>query len=132
MFLEGWALQNEELTRNLENLLRRTLIKSVVTMEDVPQDLIIHWDQTAMKIVPSSAWMMEKKGTKRVEIVATDDKRRITAEFACSLSLVLFLTNAINLPRDNSEMFSQRCYDCIFNHWSNTATMVDYLKHVIN
>ena len=36
-------------------------IYSVVTMESIPNSLIINWDQTAMKIVPSSNWTIEKK-----------------------------------------------------------------------
>ncbi len=51
-------------------------MKCVVKMEEIPDALIINWDQTAMKIVPSSSWTMEKRGTKRVEIVAIDDKRQ--------------------------------------------------------
>ena len=43
-------------------------IRSLVVMEDIPKDLLINWDQTAMKIVPSSSWTMEKYGIKRVEI----------------------------------------------------------------
>ena len=36
-------------------------IRSFVVMEEIPADLIINWDQTAMKIVPSCSWTMEKK-----------------------------------------------------------------------
>jgi len=45
-----------------------------VVMEDILKDLVINWDQTSMKIVPSLSWTMEKRGTKRVEIAAADDK----------------------------------------------------------
>ena len=61
-------------------------IKSVVAIEEVPPQLVINWDQTAMKIVPSSSWTMEKKGVKRVEIVAIDDKRQISTVLACTLN----------------------------------------------
>ena len=61
-------------------------IKSVVKMEDIPDELIFNWDQTAMKLVPSASWTMEKRGTKRVEISGIDDKRQITAVFACSMA----------------------------------------------
>ncbi len=61
-------------------------VKCVVKMEEIPDALIINWGQTAMKIVPSYSWTMEKRGTKRVEIVAIDDKRQITTVFGCSLS----------------------------------------------
>jgi len=37
-------------------------IHSVVEMEDVPPSLVINWDHTATKIVPSSQWTMEKRG----------------------------------------------------------------------
>ena len=30
-------------------------VKSIVLMEDIPQEMIINWDQVGMKIVPSSA-----------------------------------------------------------------------------
>lgn len=112
-------------------------IKSIVTMEDIPKDLIINWDQTAMKIVPSSSWTMEKKGTKRVEIVAADDKRQITAVFACSLSGTFLpmqiiyqgttprcLPKGVKFPADWHITYTA-------NHWSNEETMVEYLKRVI-
>ena len=59
-------------------------IRNLVEMEGIPKDLIINWDQTAMKIVPSSSWMMEKRGTNCVEIAAIDDKQQITALFTCT------------------------------------------------
>ena len=58
-------------------------IRAVVQMEGIPSDLIVNWDQTA---VPSSSWTMEKRGTKRIEVSHIDDKRQITAVFACTLS----------------------------------------------
>ena len=61
-------------------------IKAVVEMEEIPEDMVVNWDQTAMKIVPSCTWTMEKRGTKRVEIKGVDDKRQITAVFACTVS----------------------------------------------
>ena len=36
-------------------------IHAVVEIEDVPPSLIINWEHTATKIVPSSQWTMEKK-----------------------------------------------------------------------
>ena len=112
-------------------------IKSVVTMEDIPSALILNWDQTAMKIVPSSAWTMEKKGTKRVEIVAADDKRQITAVFACSLTgnflpmqLIYQGTTQRCLPK-NVQFPADWHVTYTANHWSNTDTMIDYIKHVI-
>ena len=49
-------------------------IKSIVCMKEIPDQLLINWDQTALKLVLSSNWIMKKRGTKCVEITAVDDK----------------------------------------------------------
>ena len=61
-------------------------IKAIVTLEDIPLDLIINWDQTGMHYVPISSWTIAKEGSKRVEICGIDDKRQITAIFGCSMT----------------------------------------------
>uniref|UniRef100_A0A1X7SFZ8 DDE-1 domain-containing protein n=1 Tax=Amphimedon queenslandica TaxID=400682 RepID=A0A1X7SFZ8_AMPQE len=94
-------------------------------MEDIPSSLIINWDQTAVQVVPSCSWTMEKKGTKRIEVAAIDDKRQITAVFGCTLSgnflpiqliyqgkTTKCLPNNIDFPRDWQISFTD-------NHWSN-------------
>jgi len=42
-------------------------------MEDVPEDIIVNWDQTAINI-PLSSWTVAQEGSKRVEVVGIDDK----------------------------------------------------------
>ena len=59
-------------------------IKSVITMDEVPAELVINWDQTGLSYVPVSEWTMEKEGAKRVPINGKDDKRQIMAVFGCS------------------------------------------------
>ena len=61
-------------------------IMAVVLMEEVPHQLIINWDHTAMKVVPATSWMMGRKGTNRVKISGSDDKRQITALFAYTMA----------------------------------------------
>ena len=111
-------------------------IRSVVVMEDIPEDLILNWDQTAMKIVPSSSWTMEKRGCKRVKISAADDKRQITAVFACSMSGTFLPVQLIYKGT------TQRCLPTFAfpsdwhithtaNHWSSEVTMIDYIKKII-
>ena len=48
--------------------------------------MILNWDQTGAKIVPSSTWTMDAEGSKRVEIAGVDGKRLITAMFCGSLA----------------------------------------------
>ena len=55
-------------------------------MDEVPTELVINWDQTGINYVPLSAWTLEHEGAKRVEMIGKDDKRQLTAVFACSLS----------------------------------------------
>ena len=37
-----------------------------VSMDEIPADLVINFDQTALSYVPTSLWTMEQEGTKRV------------------------------------------------------------------
>uniref|UniRef100_A0A1X7V0U1 DDE-1 domain-containing protein n=1 Tax=Amphimedon queenslandica TaxID=400682 RepID=A0A1X7V0U1_AMPQE len=112
-------------------------IKGVVEMEDIPSSLVINWDQTAVQLVPSCSWTMEKKGTKRIEVAGIDDKRQITAVFGCTLSgnflpiqliyqgkTTKCLPNNIDFPRDWQISFTD-------NHWSNEKTMIKYVKEII-
>ena len=43
-------------------------VEAVTDMEEVAPRLVVNWDHTMMKIVPSSRWTMEKRGTKHVKI----------------------------------------------------------------
>ena len=37
---------------------------AVVKMENIPDELILNWDHTAINIVPGSSWTMAQKGAK--------------------------------------------------------------------
>ena len=111
-------------------------VKCVVKMEEIPEALVINWDQTAMKVVPSSSRTMEKRGTKRVEVAAADDKRQITAVFGCSLSenflpLQLIYQGTTDRCLPKVSFPADWHITCTANHWSNGYTMVDYIKQVI-
>ena len=41
-------------------------IKAVVVKEEVPDDMILNWDQTAIKYIPVSNWTMTIEGSKRI------------------------------------------------------------------
>jgi len=43
-------------------------IKTIVTLDEIPLDLIINWDQTSINYMPVSSWIMEVEGSKRVEL----------------------------------------------------------------
>jgi len=110
---------------------------AVVEMENVPPSLTVNWDHAATKIVPSSQWTMEKRGTKRVEIAAINDKRQITAIFACTLSgnflpiqLIYQGTTPKCLPK-NVNFPSDWHLAYTANHWANEDTTVAYMDNII-
>ena len=70
----------------------------VVTMEEIPPELIFNWDQTGLCLVPTSFWTMEKKGLKHVGMKGLEDKQQITAVF-CGTLCGEFLPIQLSYPR---------------------------------
>jgi hypothetical protein len=111
-------------------------VAEAVVMEEIPAELVLNWDQTGIKLVPSSVWTMERQGEKRIEMVGVNDKRQITAVF-CGTMLGEFLP--IQLIYQGK---THRCHPKFTfppdwhithspNHWSNECTMLDYITHII-
>ena len=42
-------------------------VHSIVTLADVPAELVLNWDQTGIRIIPLSSWTMARHGSKHVE-----------------------------------------------------------------
>ena len=61
-------------------------VKAIVAVEEIPDDMMLNWDQTTIKYIPLSNWIIDKEEPKRVEVVDSDHKRQIIATFAASLS----------------------------------------------
>ena len=111
-------------------------IKVIVNMDEIPPELIINFDQTALNYVPVSHWTMDQEGAKRVEVVAKDDKRQITAVFAGSCSghflppqLIYEGKTSRCLP--NYEFPSSWHITKTEKHWSNEHSMRDYFEKII-
>ena len=105
-------------------------------MEEIPHELIINRDLTPLKIAPSSNWTMEKRGTKRVEISAVDDKRQITAVFGCTLAgdflpMQLIFTGTTQKCLPKVDFTPDWDVTCTANHWSNESTMLKYIDRII-
>ena len=126
---------------SVENLseLKKSFLEEVcntVVMEEIPKELIMNWDQTGIKLVPSSSWTMEQQGSNRVEMVGVSDKRQITAIF-CGTILGDFLPIQLIYKGKTS-----RCHphfqfppgwDITHSpkHWSTEETMVQYVTNII-
>ena len=73
-------------------------VKVIVEMDEIPPNLNINWDQTGIHYVPVGSWTMVKEWSKRVEIVAIDDKWQSTAVFCCFIDWTLFI-HTLDLSR---------------------------------
>ena len=108
-------------------------IKAMNQMEEIPQDLVINWDQTGIHYVPVSSFTMEKEGTRRVELVGIDDKRQITAVFVGTMagdflpiqSIYKGKTSkclpSVDFPEEWHITYTE-------NHWAIESTMLSFWK----
>ena len=111
-------------------------IAAEVIMNDIHPDLIINWDQTGLKFVPTGDWTMNLSGDKVVSIVGSDDKREITAVLAVTI------TGRCLPPQLLYKGTTSKCHPIIefperwdiwhsHNHWSNEETMKRYLDKIL-
>ena len=133
-----WSSMAKMTVANFEAVKEQFLIdiNALVEMEDIPLELVINLDQTSISIVPGSTWTMEAKGSKRVEIVGTGDKRQITAVFCGALSgeflppqLIYQGKTPACLPRYKFPGDWHLTYTP--NHWSNEDKMKEYIEFII-
>ena len=111
-------------------------ISSVVNMHKIPSYLVINWDQTGCKFVPTSNWTMEEKGSKQVAVKSLDDKREMTVLLSCTLSGKLLPPQLLYSGK------TQQCHPKVdfppgwdvwhsVNHWSNEQTMLRYVDTIL-
>lgn len=109
---------------------------SIVTMEEIPPELVLNWDQTGIHLVPAAAWTMAERGSKRVEIDGVNDKRQITAVFCGSL-IGEFLPVQIIYKGKTERCHPQFQFPLDWNvthspkHWSTEDTMIEYISEII-
>ena len=111
-------------------------VATTVEMEEIPGELILNWDQTGIRFVPSSTWTMERRGERRAEMIGVNDKRQITAVFCGSASGEFLPVQLIYTGK------TARCHPRYLfppewnvthsrNHWSNEDTMEEYVDNII-
>ena len=111
-------------------------VATTIAMEEIPGELVLNWDQTGIKLVPSSTWTMERKGERRVEMVGVNDKRQITAIFCGNAEgdfLPIQLIYTGKTPRCHPRYVFPSEWNVTHspNHWSNEDTMVQYVTNII-
>ena len=55
-----------------EQFLDKTV--AAIQMKEIPQEMILNWDQTGIETVPSSTWTIEQQETKCGDLVGAIDK----------------------------------------------------------
>lgn len=61
-------------------------VSNVVTKFQIPDSLIINWDQTGCQLIPGGDWTMDQRGAQQVSITGLDDKRQVTLLLAINKS----------------------------------------------
>lgn len=102
----------------------------------IPKDLVINWDQTAVPIVPLSDYTMDQEGVKQVSIIAKDDKRQITAVLAVSLAGKLLPPQLIYAGKSDKchpDFQFPKNWDVTHtdSHWSTSDSMIRYIEKII-
>ena len=102
----------------------------------IPPDLVINCDQTGVKVVPSSEWTLERRGSARVEVAGVDDKRQVTVPLACTLSGHLLPFQVLYTGKTEichpSTAFPDGC-DIWHtpNHWANSETSLRLVQNIV-
>ena len=73
-------------------------------MEEIPACLSLTCDQTGIRIVPSSPWIMERQGARRAEMIGSGDKRKITVVFPGSLVGDLYKGKQLNVILNSNSL----------------------------
>lgn len=102
----------------------------------IPETMIINWDQTPLKYVPTGQWTMDKRGSSKVSIAGLNDKRAITAVITCTaagdmLPLQLIYPGKTDKCHPVAALPSGTDVTHNVSHFSTEATMLRYMDNII-
>uniref|UniRef100_A0A914USD6 DDE-1 domain-containing protein n=1 Tax=Plectus sambesii TaxID=2011161 RepID=A0A914USD6_9BILA len=128
----------KKLPRNFDELRQNffTKISPLVKAHEIPDQLIINFDQTGISIIPMSSYTMEKEGARQVPVIGKDEKRQTTVVFAVSLAGELLPPQLIYGGKTDACHPKYRfphdwLSDHTENHWSMVASMVRYARSIV-
>eukprot|EP00117_Sycon_ciliatum_P034838 scpid48499/ scgid26512/ Pogo transposable element with KRAB domain len=112
------------------------MIQNTMEQHNIPPELVVNFDETAIAIVPASSWSMASCGSKQVPLTGLDDKRQITAVLGCSMAgefLPAQLLYEGSTNRCHPSVKFPDGYDIWHspNHWCNESTMLRYVEKVL-
>lgn len=111
-------------------------IQAEVVMNEIPHELIFNWDQTAIQLVPTGQWTMNRAKEKVIPITHSDDKRQVTAVLATTMTGEYLPPQVIykgKTVRCHPKVAVPKGWDIWHseNHWSNEETMKRYIELII-
>lgn len=122
-----------------QGVLMAKRIACAMQLYKVHPSLVINMDQTGVHLAPADSRTYEVKGAKQVSVICAEDKRQITACVASSLDgdlLPLQLifqgkTDACHPSTNDAARKAQVHLTHSENHWSNQATMQQWIDEVL-
>ena len=114
-------------------------VKSLIREHSIPDEMIVNFDQTGIKLVPCSEYTYAQRGTTCVKAKGSSDKRQITAVLAASKSgeklgaqLIYEGGTERSLPKLHEEYVPQDYHMTVSDsHWSTEKTMLEYEEYVL-
>jgi hypothetical protein len=111
-------------------------VSDCVHEHKIPPELIVNWDQTGAKYVPTSEWTLAEEGSRQVDIIRKEDKREMTVLLTCTMAGSLLPPHLIYAGKTN------KCHPKITfpsgwdiyhseSHWSTEDTMLHFIDHVL-
>jgi hypothetical protein len=116
-------------------------IAALVKTYDIPEELVINSDQTALHIRPSTDQTYDVRGVKDVKSLGKDDKCQITCTISSAasgdllpLQLIFQGKTTAVVPKDPRAVAARAKgwhLTMSSNHWSNQQTMKEFVDQVI-
>lgn len=104
---------------------------------NIPDELVVNWNQTGLNLVSSGNWTLEKEGTSGVEVVGQQDKCMTTATFSTTpagalLPIQLLYTGKTPRCHPHYEGFPA-AFNVWHspNHWANQGTSLRFINNII-
>ena len=131
-------LTADELLRKRKEFSRG--VKRWVREYDIPDALVINWDETSLPVMPTTDFTMAVRGARTVKIAGHDDKRAVTGLVGVArdgtmlpLQIIYTGTTVQCHPKASSATVFRSSWDIWHtpSHWSNVKTKERYVRLVI-
>lgn len=107
---------------------------TIIDMMEIPSSLVMNWNQTGVRLVPSCSWTPEKR-SKRVEIAGTNNKEQIILVL-CGTMTGDFLPPQVIYKGKTPRCHPKYDFPCEWNithsprRWPNKETMKEYVNEI--